>query len=342
MGNLIEGISGERQENFLKKEISLPEEKERDFTVRQHKMAYAIGLWIIGAGIVFLVLELVFHLSAIPLWIYAIILAICLLGIMVCLEAKNRQLAICKNHLYYSSLFGSVRHFRLEDIGSVKVAFNPPVGRDELKIYAREGNQLCRLECSMRNVDKLIRCFYDNGIAVAMEKDTRQDLRDLVLQTAIDEGKLQSCSQKVYGQAKLLMEGWMERNKKLGAELSYGLAEYYGSRIDIEAQMQPEESRIKERGGGLPEDYLCLLEVYVKKDGSFVRDRKKQLLAMDFPVFYKRKAKTKEGEIRLYYNESWKSDLTNGLQSLEKYLPGHRFYLEQMELEHELKKEVSK
>ncbi len=326
----------------MKKEMNLPEEKERDFTVRQHKMAYAIGLGIIGAGIFFLVLEIIFHLSAIPLWVYAVILAIFLLGAMVCLETKNRQLAVCKNHLYYSNLFGKVKHFILEDIGSAKAAFNPPGGRDELKICSKEGKTICRLECSMQNADKLIRCLHDNGIKVAMEKNTRQDVKDLVLQTAIEEAKLPHFSRKAYGQAKILMEGWMEKNRKLGAKLHYGFAEYYGSRIDLEAQMQADEARIGESRGGLPEDYLCLLEVYVKKDGSFVRDRKKQMLVMSFPVFYKRKAKTEEGEIRLYYNESWKRDLENGLQSLAKYLPGRRFFLEQMELGYELKSEVSK
>ena len=67
----------------LKDEISLPRESERDFTVAQHKIVYGIGALIIGAGMLFLVLEILYHLSVIPLWIYGMIGAVFLLGILV-------------------------------------------------------------------------------------------------------------------------------------------------------------------------------------------------------------------------------------------------------------------
>ena len=325
---------------FLKKEIHLPEESERNFTVRQHKIMYGVGMLIIGAGILFLVLEIRYHLSMIPLWIYAVILAVFLLGILVCLEVKNRQLAVCKNCLYYSNIFGMVRYFTTEDIGSAKAAFNPSGGRDDLRIYDRNGKVLCRLACSMQNADRMICFLHDNGIGITMEKNTRQELKELVLQETIGAGELQRLFQEIYGQAEALIEEWIEKNRKLGAELVYGFAEYYGKRMDMEAQIQPKESRMERKQGGLPEDYLCVLEMYVKKDGCFVRDRKKQFLLMRFPVFYKRKAVTAAGEIRLYYNRSWKTSLEHTLQSLVRYLPGHRFLMEEMELGYELLRKV--
>ena len=323
----------------LKDEISLPRESERDFTVAQHKIVYGIGALIIGAGMLFLVLEILYHLSVIPLWIYGMIAAVFLLGILVCLEVKNRQLAVCGNQWYYRNIFGKVKSYTLEDIGSAKIVCNASGGKDDLRIYNKEGKMLCRLEWSMQNMDIAILWLRDNGIAVHMERNRKQALPDIHQPLEIEEKELRMFSKEVYGQAKKMAETWMEKNRKLGADLVYGFAEYHGSKVDGEAEIQARESRI-EKGGAKPEDYICVLEIYVKKDGFFVRDKKKRLLAMAFPVFYKRKDKTVKGEIRLYYEEEWKTDLEDSLQLLLKYLPGHKFFLEQMEIEYELQKEV--
>ena len=84
----------------VEKANNLPEEADRKFTVRQHKAAYGIGIIIIGMGIFFLILEMIYHVSPIALWMYAVILLTFLLGLLVCLEAKNRQLAGTRNGLY--------------------------------------------------------------------------------------------------------------------------------------------------------------------------------------------------------------------------------------------------
>lgn len=334
---------------YGKNSSRLPDEKERDFTVRQHKIGYGIGIWMIAAGVLILVLEILYHVSTIPLWAYGMILAIFALGIWVCMEVKNRQLAVKGNRLYYCSALGRVRQWPLEDIASVRAVSNPSGGRDDLRLYDKKGRALCRLETNMKNADSLLWYLYDNGIPLEMEKNTKRELTDIIFQEPIEEEKLSGLSRKVYGQAREMIENWMEKNKKLGAELIYGFAEYHGSRIDPEAQIQPEESRISdvvgEKGnpgtsGAKPDDYLCVLEIYVKKDNYFIRDRKKHLLLMDFQVFYKRKARTEAGDVRLYYNENWKKEVRDTLASLAKYLQGHEFIMEEMELDYELKEVV--
>ena len=360
---------------FFGKKAGLPDEEERDFTVRQHKIGYGIGIWMIGAGIFILILEILYHVSAIPLWVYGIIMAIFGLGIWVCMEVKNRQLAVKENRLYYSSTLGRARQFALEDIASVKAVSNPSGGRDDLRLYDKKGRILCRLETSMQNADVMLWYLYDNGVPLEMEKNTKRELTDIIFQEPIEEEKLPGLSREVYGQAWDMIEKWMEKNKKLGAELFFGFAEYYGSRIDPEMQRQPEESRICDVAGnrqgigqnegkkqcavqnrekdteqgveeglmesGKPEDYICVLEVFVKKDGYFIRDRKKSLLLMDFQVFYKRKTWAATGEARLYYNENWKKEVKDMLASLAKYLQGHKFIMDEMELGYDLKKEVA-
>ncbi|MDE7014427.1 MAG: hypothetical protein K2P19_07105 [Kineothrix sp.] len=321
---------------FFGKNTGFPEETERDFTVRQHKIGYGVGIWMIAAGGFILILEILYHVSAIPLWVYGIILAIFALGIFVCMEVKNRQLAVKGTALYYRSTFGRVRQFALEDIGSVKAVSNPSGGRDDLRLYDKKGRMLCRLETGMQNAESMFWYLYDNEIPLEMEKNTKKELTDIIFQMPVDEEKISGMSREVYGQAQAMMEEWVEKNKKLGAGLLYGFAEYHGSLIDPEAQIQPEESR----ASGKTDDYLCVLEVFVKKENYFIRDRRQRLLLMDFPVFYKRKSRKITGEVRLYYNENWKKEVRETLSYLAKYLQGHKFIMDDMELDYELKKEV--
>ncbi len=173
---------------FFGKKAGLPDEEERDFTVRQHKIGYGIGIWMIGAGIFILILEILYHVSAIPLWVYGIIMAIFGLGIWVCMEVKNRQLAVKENRLYYSSTLGRARQFALEDIASVKAVSNPSGGRDDLRLYDKKGRILCRLETSMQNADVMLWYLYDNGVPLEMEKNTKRELTDIIFQEPIQGG----------------------------------------------------------------------------------------------------------------------------------------------------------
>ena len=49
---------------------------------------------------------------------------------------------------------------------------------------------------------------------------------------------------------------------------------------------------------------------------------------------------TKEEEIRFYYNTEWKKYIEDVLAYWEKYLPKHKFMVEQTELGYELKKKL--
>lgn len=327
----------------VEKADHLPEESERIFTVRQHKAAYGIGILIIGMGALFLLLDMIYHVSPIALWMYGVILFPFLLGILVCLEAKNRQLAVTKNGLYYCNMFGKAKRFGIEDIGSAKAVFDPAWAPGYV-LYDREGKKICRLEAGMRDADRMFLYLHDNQIDIHMGKGMKkggEEMPDgMFFQEIIAEEKLPELSESAYKQAEELLEEWKERNRKLGAELLYGFAEYHGSRIDPEAELQMEESRIIKDEGELPEDYVCMLEIYIQKDGWMVRDKKGNLQYMVWPVFYKRKLMTQEEKIRLYCNGNWKTGVESVLEYWEKYLPKHKFMMEQIDLGYELKKKA--
>lgn len=319
------------------------EESRKKFIVRQSKIAYGVGIFIIGAALCLLLLEILYHVNTIPLWVYLVILAIFLLGVFVCLEVKNRQLRVENDEFYYRNILGKVKRFELHDIDHAKAAADFSRGRDSLCLYDEKGKMLCRLECSMKNADDLITYLYDNKIAVDMEKGAADSFLDIAMQQFITREEMTQKAAAVYEEADALVKNWKERNKKLGADFYYGFVEYYGSRIDRKAQIQPEECRCEKKGEELPEDYLCVMEVYVQKDGCFVRDQKSlyasgDLLVMAFPVFYQRESGALGEEYRLYYNGNCIKEMEKAFKTLERYLPGHKFMLEQMQLGYELRK----
>lgn len=307
------------------------------FIVRQGKIAYFVGAFIICAALGFGLLEIVYHTSPIPIWIYIVIFAMLLLGIFVWLEAKNRKLLVDNDILYYNNTFGQMKRFCLHDIGYAEAASDTGKGQDNLKIYDKEGNILCRLECSMNNAHSLLIYLYDNGIEVDIKKVKEQSLTNIIMQQVISREEIPGLAEKTYKDTEALINKWKEKNKKLGADIAYGYIFLRGEKVNPDAEIQREESRCyPEREEELPEDFLCIMELMIKKDDYFIRDKKGNLLIMDFPVFYNRRTKAVGEELRLYYNGSCQKEIETGLAALEKYLPGHRFLQVRLDMEYEL------
>lgn len=316
--------------------------KTKRFIVRPHKIAYGVGVFSIMAAIVLGVAEMVFSVSKIPMWIYLVIGAIFLLGVYVCLEAKNKRLLVEDDILYYSNLFGHMKKFFLKDIGYVRAAIDPAKGQDYLKIYDKEGQLLCRLEWSMQNADELLGYFCDNStyhnISVEMEHVKAENLPDYMTGKAVCREEMEELAKEVFDKTKEIIGSWKQRNEKLGADFYYGFVSFRGEQMDKNAEIQRRESCCEIKAEEeLPADFLCIMEVFIQKDGFFIRDKKGSLLVMDFPIFYKRSTGTIGEDIRLYYNENCMEEIEAALEALEKYLPGHRFRQEAMEPEYELK-----
>ena len=283
------------------------------FMVRPVKMAYAVGIFMIGAGVLLMILEGMYHIGRIPFWVYLVILAIILMGVSVCLEAKNRRLLVEEDCMYYRNMFGRVRQFEGKDIGYVKAADDFSKGRDYLKLYDKEGKLLCRLECGMYHAQELIAYLYDKGIPFEIEKGNRKSefLAELMKQQVIASGERRKISKQVYEQTKQSVHDWQIENRELGADFVYGFVE---------------ESEDK-----------CYLEIYVKKENCLVRDRKGQLLMIKFPIFYKRSTGVMGEAKRLYYNEGWQEEMETAIHALADYLPRHRFCQEDETRKIELK-----
>lgn len=311
------------------------------FTVREHKISYGVGILIFLMGIGLFVLELYHHIGPIPIWIYFAILAICLLGILFCIGIKNRKLMVEENELNYVNYIGREKQFSLQEIGYAKAGINRKIGQDFVILYDKAGNKLCKLEFSMENADNLLIYLHDSGITIDVAENSENSLMSIVYQEETAEEQRSKIAEDAYGETVTMIQGWMEKNKRIGAQLEYGFAEYYGNRIREELEVQKEECRyscVDEES--LPQDYLCVMELYVKKEGNFIRDRKNQLLMMSFPIVYKKKTLAGDKEFQLYRNKNYRNELEEVLGILAKYLPGHKFFMDSMELGYELKKNI--
>lgn len=208
--------------------------------------------------------------------------------------------------------------FSLRDIGYGKAACHASQGRDYLRLYDKEGKILCRLECSMRNAERLVWYLHDNDIEMELEKGAEGFIGEIMAQQPVTEEEMGKLSGQIYGEMQNLAVEWQERNIKLGAEFEYGFSCYFMGKMDPKEQMQPLESRFtrrtaKQEGGkkedsleaereagkelsmgrdgkGLPEDYCCRIELYVKKDGYLVRDRRGEWLCWRILYFTGEKA----------------------------------------------------
>ena len=296
--------------------------QEEKFEVRQGKVAYVVGGVIVGVGVGLLVLEFLYHIGRIPVWVYLVILAICGLGVSVWMEAKNRRLLVEGEWLDYRNMVGVGKRFEWKAIGYVKVADDFSKGRDYLKLYDKEGKRLCRLECSMQNAEALLVYLHDRGIRLEGEKGNGNLLKDILAQQVIGEEELGKISEEVYEKTRELVNEWMKENRVLGADFSYGFVENSGEWVTRQ------------------ENYLCRLVLYVKKEGCPVRNRKGRLLMMNFFIFYKRRTGVIGENERLYYNKGWQEEMENVIKELAEYLSKHRFYKEEGTLDLVLKERV--
>lgn len=298
-----------------------------ELTVKEQKTSYVIGGFIVCSAIFLLVMEILFHAEVIPVWIYLMILAIFLSGILLCMEGRNRRLEVKGERLCYVNLLRKRKEFKLQDIGFVNAAWDVQRGQDYLRLYDKSGQKICGLAFRMKNAYSFFTYLYDNGITIDTAKDTGTALSDVTSQQQVEKDDIAKLTEKIYGETALQLKEWLEKNRKLDAQFQYGFAEYASAGMEK---------------GKMPPRYSCMLEIYVKKEGSFVRDRKGKLVSMTFPVIYMRRSGSVSDKYKLCYNKDYSRKIAEALDILAEYLPRHKFTLSESGISHDLKNIVEK
>lgn len=298
-----------------------------EFTVKEQKTSYVVGGFIICSAIFLLVTEILFHTGTIPMWIYLMILAVFLSGVLLCMEGRNRRLEVKGERLFYVNLLRRRKEFNLRDIGFANAAWDVKRGQDYLRLYDKSGKKICGLAFRMKNAYSFFVYLYDNGITVDTTKDTGAALAEVIAQQQVEISDIAKLTEKIYGEITLQLKEWLEKNRKLDAQFQYGFAEYASAGIEK---------------GKIPLGYSCVLEIYVKKEGSFVKDRKGKLVSMDFPVIYMRRSGAVSDKYKLCYNKDYSRKVAEALEILEQYLPRRKFMLSESGISHNLKNIVEK
>lgn len=308
----------------------------KKLVVREERIAYFVGGFSFILGLP--VLLLLYSTGDRPsVWMHLLILIIFGgAGSFIILSGKNRRLEISGNELCYTTLLNRKTEFTADQIGYVKAA----ASSKQLNIHDKNGKKLCVIDGDMQNAGYLLLWFIDNEITIEV-KGKRDWLNGILSQQNISLNQITQCAGKIYKETCELAHEWMERNCKTGAQLEFGFAEYHSEKMDDETQLQPDEALCNITCyEDIPEDYLCTLELYVKKEGNYIRNKKGSLMMLRLPVMYMRACYAADKDRVLVLNGLLGTTLMEHLRWLESYLPRHKFIQEELKLSCPLKKSL--
>lgn len=317
----------------------------KEFVVKEDKLAYFTGIFSIVVCITVLLLAIVDNKGHGPsIWFCILFFGIfAAAGLCFVMSGKNRRLEVADRRLCYFNLLNRKTEFSVEEIGYVKAV----VTSGKFTLYNKTGGGLCTVEGNMSNIAQLLIYLMDNEIKIEVKgegkaKEKESSLQDILMQKIIPLEEMGDISDRIYQETKEMTDGWLCKNNKLGAEAQYGFAEYHTESLDSEAEIQTEEARcVVTCLQDIPKDYLCTLELYIRKDGKYIRNKKGGLIMLIIPVMYMRESFAPDKEHVLVYNSIYRKELEEQLARLERYLPSHKFIKEELQLPHQLKNSIS-
>lgn len=307
-------------------------------------MAVAVGI-ASAAFVVFIFLMYLLHpkKEGGGLFLYLPLLLMLVGGVILCVVYYNKKVVIEETTICCVNWIGKKRQFTLDEIGFCKVEMGG--GKAALALYDLTGDKLCKLEFGMTGMGEFLQYLVDNGVKAEWKRERmpKQEMRILELilnETAVCEEEISKCAEAFYKEAEQIFRDWEKRNKKFEAEWEIGFAEYVES--DLEKKKRPWEriSSLDDRMEEIPENYECVLEAYLKRDGEYVVDRRGEEVSMQIPYLV-RCGSYQIGEgtrIRKSDEKILAEEISSYLEMLSKELPKHKYRTEMRMLRHKLRK----
>lgn len=273
---------------------------------------------------------------------YLVILLIIGSGVCLCLEGRNRKLALEGAMLSYSSLFGKKKTFSVDEIGYCQTALER--NKDYLKLYDLRGEKLCKIEYTMKNSELFLQYLIDNRVKIECSENSDILLKTMLATETICPEQIPEKAGAVYEKAKSMVLEWSKNNKNLGAEWEMGIAQYPEAGI---ADGIAAEKKLWEC-----EDYLVTIEGYLKKEGKYVLDKKNQAVKFSHPVVYVSESlslsnrdslegKASAGrEFSIRFLGNTLEELSQQLEIMAEVLPRNRYHTEENLPHHELKERL--
>lgn len=336
----------------------MEQENQIRFQVRENNMALFAGVFAVGAAIAVLVLRLLYPsaediskdygaiAAKMPsIFFYLTLLLMAAAGTFCCVKFFLRGLSVDDMNICYVNSIKKRKDFNLDGIGYCKISFlGRGSGKNFIAVYDLVGEELCKLDFAMKGTTKLLEYLWDNQVKIEYTEKTRQYLTGLGYtwnDTGICQEQIAGCADTFYEAAKEVVREWEKKNNKFGVCWEFGLAEYAKKDLQQEKKLWKCKSSVRHTAGkeALPEDYICVLEGYLKKGGEYVIDKHGEAVAF-FVSYIERSKSYQVGEdlkLRKRDEGFLIEDLRSRLEWLAWKLPREKYHTENFALQHDLK-----
>lgn len=318
------------------------------FKVREHRIILASGVLTILFTFFILIMRLKYpSADGNRIIFYSALSLLFIVGIICCIRGTLRGLCVEEMDICYVNWRGRKKEFTLDDIGYCKLELSS--NQDNLIIYDLLGCKLCKLEFGMKGCKEFLQYLLDNQVRMEWKKEQTDYsempvLETLLCETAVCEEEITKYADILYGKIRDVFLEWEKQNKAFGAYWEFGYSEFAADDVEGKSDLWNCTSSISEKHTGLPEDYVCILECYLKKDNEYVIDRKNEVVCLLIPYLV-RGTSYQIGE-RLRFrkmNEDVVIHWTKGhLEILTKILPKRKYHTESLVFRHELRKSAGK
>lgn len=315
-----------------------------EFQVRESRIAFVAGAAsIVFAVFIFIMYNLHPKSEGGGLFLYLPLLLMLAGGMVVCVISFHKKVIVEEMNICYVNSIGKRKCFTLDEIGFCKIEMGG--GKATLALYDLIGDKLCKLDFGMAGVGEFLQYLVDNRVRMewnrerALKRETI--IPELILsETAVCEEEICKCAEAFYKEMERVFRDWEKRNRKFEAEWEVGFAEYITEDLEKNGRAWEWTSSLKHGMEEIPENYECVLEAYLKKNGEYVVNRRGEEVSVQIPYLVRCRSYQigEKTRIRKSDEQMIEEGVKNYLEMLSKELPRHRYRTEALTLQHELRK----
>lgn len=321
------------------------------FEVRESRMSLVTGILSITFAIFIFVMWLLHPKgNGGVLLLYLPLLLMLGVGAAFCVIFLHKRVTVEEMNICYVNSFKKRKDFTLDEIGFCKVEIGG--GKIALILYDLRGDKLCKLDFGMRGMGEFLQYLVDNRVKTELNRERRQKremfLPELILkETSVCEEEIGKCAEAFYETAGQIFREWEKRNKRFAVEWEIGFAQYTAGDLERQAGCNRPWEWTSSLGDDLqeiPEDYACVWEAYLKKDGAYVVNHRGEAVSMQVPYMSRCRSYQIGERTRIRKSDEgiMAEEIMNYLEILSKEMPRRRYRIQQLTIGHRLQKSAGR
>lgn len=315
-----------------------------EFQVRESRIALVVG----AASAAFSIFIFVMYLlhpkkEGGGMLLYLPLLFMFVSGALLCVVYRNKRVLVEEMNICYVNLLGKRKQFTLDAIGFCKIEMGG--GKTTLSLFDLMGGKLCKLDFGMIGMGEFLQYLVDNRVETEWNREymlkRETIIPELILnETSVCEEEIGKCAEAFYAETEQVFRDWEKRNKKFEAEWEVGFAEYLTEDLEKPGKAWERTSSLEHDLEEIPENYECVLEAYLKREGEYVVNRRGEEISLQIPYLVRCRSYQigEKTRIRKLDERIIKEGIGNYLEMLSKELPRHKYRTEALTLRHQLRK----